>query len=360
MQNDKSGPAPPQPDQSGPGPRKVLVVHFKYLGDLVLATPALRSLKVRYPDCELHVATSEVAAPLVRNLPWIHRVWALPRERGWAGWWRLLPHLRALRAERFDVCVDLIGNDRGTFVSLLSGARERVGRVLANGFYFRRRLYTRPIEEFDLTRHESLAHWYIISHLGVPPPLSFAAEMAPDPACDERARAWLGGTEVLCFINASLPKKEWPLRHWRALFDMARAEGMSIGFTGGNRPRELALFDELRRMAPDVPHLLPGESLEVLVAAIARARGFISNDTGALHMAAALKVPTVGVFGPTAASKWAPLGPGNHALQGDLCTCSGHLTACERAYPCIDAVTPAQVMAAMRQMMVTGRETVLA
>lgn len=336
--------------RSPPPPRKVLVIHFKLLGDLVLATPALRALKQRYPDCELHVATSTVNAPLLQRLPWIRRVWALPREGAGAAWRTWRPLVAQMRAQRFDVCVDLIGNDRGALLSLLSGARARVGRVPERGFRLRRLLYTHPVEEFDTTRHESLAHWYTVSCLDVPPPASFAAELVADPALAQQARAYLGEARYLCFINASLPKKEWPLARWVEFFRLARADGLALAFTGGNRPRELELFTQLRSLAPEVPCLVPGVPLDLLLATFAQLRGFIGNDTGPLHMAAALGVPTVGLFGPEAASKWRPLGPAHQALQGGLCTCSGHVRRCERTDPCVAATKAEEVLEAVRRM----------
>ena len=61
---------------------KLLVIQFKYHGDVVVATPTLRALRRAFPDWELHVLVSQEAAPLIARLPWIDRVWGFPRIRG--------------------------------------------------------------------------------------------------------------------------------------------------------------------------------------------------------------------------------------------------------------------------------------
>src|ERR1017187_5552805 len=86
---------------------KILAIQFRYLGDAVLMTPALRALKEHFPDCELHVLVAEEAAPLLQHLPWLNRVWAFPRKRGKAKLRQSWPMIKALRRERYERSVDL-------------------------------------------------------------------------------------------------------------------------------------------------------------------------------------------------------------------------------------------------------------
>jgi ADP-heptose:LPS heptosyltransferase len=88
-------------------------------------------------------------------------------------------------------------------------------------------------------------------------------------------------------------------------------------------------------VVPDLPTFL---------AVLKRARLFISGDTGPLHFAAGLGVPTIGLFGPSPAGKWAPLGPGHRVLQTDNCTCGGDTAVCLSASPCMAAILPEAVV----------------
>ena len=101
---------------------KLLAIHFKYLGDVVVATPTLRALRRAYPDWELHVLVPEEAAPLLRCIAWIDRVWAFPRRRGRLNIGASWPMIMQLRRERFAVSIDFAGNDRGALLSFLIGA----------------------------------------------------------------------------------------------------------------------------------------------------------------------------------------------------------------------------------------------
>src|SRR5579864_1622468 len=106
---------------------KILALQFKYFGDAVLLTPVLRTLRGHFPDGELHLLVPEEIAPLFQHLPWLNRVWAMPRRRGRARFSQSWPLIRALRREHFDRSVDFASNDRGAILSRLIGARRRLG-----------------------------------------------------------------------------------------------------------------------------------------------------------------------------------------------------------------------------------------
>ncbi len=336
-------------------PRKILAIQFKYLGDVVVATPALRALKEHSGGAELHVLVPEEAVPLLAHAPWIDRVWSFPRRRGRMNLRAAWPVVKELRAQRYDVSVDLAGNDRGALLSALIGARTRIGMLAPNGSPLRRACYTRTVETLDATRHESVRLWAVVAALGVPFPDDLRMHVAPDPALLPAAKAYLGGVEVLCFINASQPKREWPLSHWVEFHAMAHAHGVAIGFSGGHTARERALLRELRERIPQAIVLEPAEPLQVLIASLAQLKGLISTDSSPMHIAAALGVPTISLFGPHAAQCWAPLGPAHAWLQGSPCSCSGHAFACQARNPCIAAITPRQLHDAFLQLLISAR-----
>jgi ADP-heptose:LPS heptosyltransferase len=336
-------------------PRKILAIQFKYLGDVVVATPALRALKEHSGGAELHVLVPEEAAPLLAHAPWIDRVWGFPRRRGRMNLRAAWPVVKELRAQRFDVSVDLAGNDRGALLSLLVGARTRIGMRAPNGSLLRRACYTRTVETLDATRHESLRLWAVVAAMGVPYPDDMRMHVTPDPALLPAAKAYLAGVEVLCFINASQPKREWPLSHWAEFHAMASAHGVTIGFTGGHSAREKSLLRELRERIPQALVLEPAEPLQVLIASLAQLKGLITTDSSPMHIAAALGVPTISLFGPNAAQCWAPLGARHAWLQGSPCPCGGQLNTCQARNSCIAAITPRQVHDAFQQLLTSAR-----
>ena len=115
-------------------------------------------------------------------------------------------------------------------------------------------------------------------------------------------------------------------------------------FSTGIAPREQALLEDLKQRVPEVPALPVLPDLSTFLAVLKRARLFISGDTGPLHFAAGLGVPTIGLFGPSPAVKWAPLGDPHRALQAGNCTCGGDTSVCLSASPCMAAISPEAVL----------------
>lgn len=287
---------------------------------------------------ELHLLVAEEAVPIVRHLPWVSRVWGLPRTRGKAQLRRSLPLIAALREQRFALSVDFVGNDRGALLSLVIGARERVGLISDSGFLGRQRCYNRPVLEAEIPSinvHESERHLRIIQSLGVSQNVSCELEVHADASLSKEAKSLLAEGTVVAHLSTSQAKKEWPVEFWRELYLQARAAGVAIAFTSGPSPREQTLLENLRTLEPDVEILKRIDSLEMYLAVLARARGFISGDTGPMHFAAGLGVPTLSLFAATDARRWAPLGGMHRCLKGTACHCSGHAHVCIHSSPCI-------------------------
>ena len=91
------------------------------------------------------------------------------------------------------------------------------------------------------------------------------------------------------------------------------------------------------------------------MAVIKRARLFVTGDTGPLHIAAGLGIPTIALFGPSSVSHWAPLGSAHRVLQGGPCTCAGQVGVCQSQHPCMATISPEAVLQMVRQTLASPR-----
>jgi len=329
-------------------PEKILALQFKYFGDAVLLTPALRALRKHFPDSELHVLVPEEIAPLFQHFTWLNRVWKMPRWRGRARLSQSWPVIRSLRREHFDRSVDFASNDRGAILSRLIGARRRLGWAEPGGFLGRKFCYTNRVAPEAKPQHESARLAQLLSGWQIPPPSSLEAEIQADPSLAEAAKKILPVERVvICHVASSQQKKEWPMAHWAKLHHLATEAGHRVVFTTAPGEREQALMTELKKLAPDAAVLPPLSELPLFLAVLARAGVFISGDTGPLHFAAGLGVPTISLFGPTSPERWAPMGKRHQILTGSSCSCDGNLSACQNASPCLAAILPEQVFACL-------------
>ncbi len=331
-------------------PEKILALQFKYFGDAVLMTPALRALREKFPQAEIHLLVPQEIAPLFQHLPWLTRVWPLPRRRGRASLRENWPLIRALRREKFDRSVDFASNDRGAILSLLIGAKRRLGWDERGGFFGRRFFYNDRVAPAKNPPHESLRLAHLLSGWQIPPPRSLESELHTDAALADAAEKILPdeGT-VICHVASSQPKKEWPLAHWAKLNQLATDAGMKFVFTTARGEREAALMVELKKLAPEALILQQISDLPLFLAVLARAAVFISGDTGPLQFAAGLGVPTLSLFGPTSPSRWAPIGAKHLALTGGNCVCDGNFFACAGQKHCLAQISPEQVFAALKK-----------
>jgi heptosyltransferase-3 len=336
-------------------PEKILALQFKYFGDAVLMTPALRALRGYFPNAELHLLAPEEIAPLFQHLPWLNRVWSMPRRRGRASLGETWPLLRALRREQFDRSVDFASNDRGALLSRFIGAKKRLGWDIGGGFLGRKFCYTDRVVPEKNPVHESALLARLLSGWQIPPPAALETEIRPDPALATAAREILPHDRaIICHVASSQPRKEWPLAHWAEFHRLATAAGRQVVFTTARGERESALMAELKKLAPAAQILPLIAELSLFLAVLARAGVFVSGDTGPLHFAAGLGVPTISLFGPTSPARWAPIGEKHRILTSGLCTCEDNTAICTAPRHCLSTISPAQVSAALEQILKTA------
>jgi ADP-heptose:LPS heptosyltransferase len=331
-------------------PEKILALQFKYLGDAVLLTPALRTLRGNFPNAELHLLVPEEIAPILQHLPWLDRVWPMPRRRGTTSLRQTWPVIRALRREHFDRSVDFASNDRGAILSFLIGARQRLGWAQRGGFLGRRFCYNQHGALETGEQHESARMMRLLSAWDIAPgPLE--PEIQSDLALDAAAARLLPGRAVVCHMASSQPNRQWPVRHWAEFYQLATAAGLPIVFTTATGSRESALTDELKKIAPAAPVLPAIPELALFLAVLKRAEVFISGDTGPLHFAAGLGVPTLSLFGPSSPVRWAPVGGQHRILTGSRCACGAGASICQSDHFCLAAISPAQVLDSLQTIL---------
>ena len=301
-------------------PARIVLRTPNPLGDAVMAEPAMRAIAARFPAARIDVAVPASLAPLAACWRFASGVVPLARARGIAKIGATLADSRALRAGRYDLAV-VLPNSLGSALTLrAAGARRLVGYARDA----RRLLLSDPIEPPVEPRREHMLayYWRIAEALGcgrlpgadviaIEPtaaPRIFAAHERTRPMLDVGAEAATKGAALLArhdiggqgFVvlapgAAYGPAKQWPVVHYRALAGaLARDHRIVVVGTRGEKP----IAGEIAA-ACDGVDLAGATDLAGLIGVMARARGFVGNDSGAAHLAGALGLPGVVIYGST-------------------------------------------------------------
>ena len=294
-------------------PQRALVVVPRRLGDVLLATPVLRSLKQAYPACAIDVLVfAHTEAVLAGNADVANVVTIA--ERPTVAEHRALAR-RLLR--RYDVALSLVPGDRATLYAWLA-SRRSIGLVASGRQHAWKKWLLQRWLPFDANdTHTVLMHLQTLAPLRIAP---LAEVTATWTAADERAahNALAPGDEarspyVVLHPFPKFPYKAWPFETWLALARWLRDRGQRVVVTGGAALDESAACARLADESGAL-NLAARLSLGATTCVIASARAYVGPDTVTTHLAAALGVPTVALFGPSDPVKWGPWPRAHRAL----------------------------------------------
>lgn len=325
---------------------RILLIKLRAIGDVLLSTAVIPDVRAAFPGAAVDFLTERFCAGVLEGNPAISSVLLFdPRtESGPA-------LVRRVRRNGYDVVIDLFGNPRSALVTLLSGARERVGYR----FNWRRFCYNRVVEPRGGEVHNLEFNRDALRRLGIP-----AGSGRPffplDPAAESFAASFLegvnpGGARVVA-LN---PGGGWIAKRWRP----ERFADLGRRIAGEEGAKVLVLWgpgeeDDANRVASGVGGaavLSPPTTLKQLASLLARSSALVTNDSGPMHIAASLGIPVVAVFGPTVPGLQGPVFTESEVVVHDGLDCLGcGYTVCPIGNPCMTDLSVEDVLDAYRRV----------
>jgi len=333
-----------------PDHRHILFIKPSSLGDIVHAMPAFSAIRRAYPKARLSWLVKREWAGLVERIDGVDRVW--PVESTLKGW---LSQVSLLRAEHFDLVVDLQGLFRSAAIGWLSGSPLLVG--FTNGregspWFYSRRVPVPQSEMHAVDRYLLVAKAVGAVESGTPE-FRFRIPQTDHDEVDRllsRSGLTPGMSWVAMNVSARWPTKRWPAASFAEVADRLQQEGYgAVVMIGGpdERVDVAAVRAEMKTPAID---LAGTTTVGLLPALLSKASVLITNDSGPMHIAAAVGTSVVALFGPTSAVRTGPYGVGHDVLTGKVPCSPCFSRTCHNTLPleCLRTVSPQQVLAAAR------------
>jgi lipopolysaccharide heptosyltransferase II len=337
---------------------KILILKPSSLGDVIQALPVLRLLKRHLPAGEIFWWIDSHLAPLLEGDPDLtgivrfgrHR-WASPRH-----WPEMFRSIQWLRAQHFDLVIDLQCLARSGAFAWLANGKFLIGldepREGARGFYDL--AVRRP------SFHTHAVDWYlaVLPPLGVPVHWHFPwlPERSAIAAAVKSKWRTDGARWIILQPGARWPSKRWPAEHFAELAGQLAANFSDARFAVLGGAEDKPLGEIISRAAPTRTLNLCGQtSLPEMIEWLRLGALMVTNDTGPMHVAAALGKPLVALFGPTEPRRTGPHGQLENVLRIEL-PCSPCLGShCTYAKPneCLKAISPATVFARAKKELQT-------
>lgn len=287
----------------------VLLISYVWIGDFIRAHSIVKLLRQQQPDRPVDMLSSTLCAPLADYMPGLRQaiVWDLPRRRLALGRHRALAD--RLRREHYGQAIMMLRTWKSALAPALAGIPVRTG------FFGEARLGVlndiRPGERKLPRMIDQMGALALPRGAALPAGWPLPELIVPQAEIDGwRVRNGLADAArpVVAFAPGAVGAgKAWPPEHYAALARMLTDAGASVWVLGS--PKESADADTI--VAAGGPHVknLTGTDLRNAVLALAAADAAVTNDSGLMHIAAAIGTPTVAIFGPTSPWHWKPLNP---------------------------------------------------
>ena len=343
----------------GSPPERVLCIKLKHIGDVLLMTPTIRAIRLAWPACRIAALVPRGIEGVLHGNPDLEAILTLDRRAGLAGAWRTI---RAVRGYGPDLVLEMGGGDREALLGWLSGARMRVGYTPSGSGGWRRALLSRTIP-WNGNQHMVETNLDLVRACGIA-----AAGCRPVLVVQPEARARMAGRLAAAGLAPGQPLvvlhavsrwlfKAWPEAGCATVLAHLSRRGIAVAVTSGPEPGEMeAAKRVLSRAAAPAIDLVGRTSLADLAAVLERATLFLGVDSAPMHMAAALGVPVVALFGPSGEKSWGPWGEGHVVLTSPyLCRpCGKDGCLGSKKSDCLEAISPQAVLAAVESLLLRG------
>lgn len=327
--------------------QKILVIKLRAVGDVLLSTIVTKNLRLAFPSSRIEYLTEPPSVDLLKTNPFIDDVMVYDRSR-MSG----LGLIQRVRGKEFDLVIDLFGNPRTALITRLSGARYRVG------FRFRGRSYAYniPVPPRGGDVHNTQFNLDAIEAIGVDiQDRNIYFHVTPND--DEVVGAVLKSEglagKFIAGINAGggWYTKRWVLERFARLADLLIEQyKASVILLWG--PGQKSDVESIQSMMKHKAFIPPETTLLQLGALLKRCSILISNDSGPMHIAAAVGTPVVGIYGPTNPILQGPYGSRHVVVRNETLECLGcNFTRCPIGHPCMRELSVDDVLNGVKRLL---------
>ena len=330
--------------------RNILVIRIDRIGDMVLSTPSFRALKETFPDANITLLLKEYTHPLVLNNKSIDNIIVMDKLTFGA----LIARVRRLKP---DIVIALNYSPLSNLISFLSGALQRVGFESPGAAFFLTKKAENDLKLLDA--HKVDLYLNMVKYIGAKTDKK-ELEVSITPSGERTAEKFYQENHIntnngIVIIHPGSRQSyiRWKKEGFAQLADRIIKEFNMLVILLGSAG-EKALVEEVASLMKEKPVLAIEQSLTTAVSLINRANIFIGNSTGTIHIAAALKVPVVAIFGSIHPmdhyKKWGPWGKGHIVVSKDLNCRDCHPSNC-KTYDCMKLISVDDVFEAVEKQL---------
>ncbi len=283
--------------------RNILVINLMHIGDLMLVTPVLRTLRTNYPSARLTLLADKKLRDLVEFNPHIDECLLIDKKGKDDHLGSFFRFILGVRKKKFDLVINLHRNERASAIAAFSGAKRIVGYAKPGFSLF----FDEVLPNKKAVMHQIHSHFKVLTKAcGVTRIDDGGLEMEIPPGMDdEAARLWHEnfpeGQKVVAFnIGASWPTKRWLDEYFAECADILVERGYGVAFFGGPMDEEMVrdCLAKMKQKDSKAVRVFTGKlSLGVLAGMLRRSALFLTTDSGPMHVGVAMNMPVVTMFG---------------------------------------------------------------
>lgn len=341
--------------------KKILIIRLDRIGDVLLSTPVIKAVRNSYPESHIAFMVRPYAREIVEGNPYLDEVIIYDKEIRHKGFSGNMDFIRELRKKKFDLAIVLHPTVRSHMISFFSGIPERIGYDKKAGWLLTKRLP--HTKQFGL-KHERDYALDMVRYLGIDPKEN-DIYMPLKEESEKRSRAifssnGISGTDTVVVMNpgASCPSKRWRAGKFALVADaLVRKYNAKVIIISAPSDKEFG-DNVVSSMKERAINLSGTTTISDIASILKKAAIFISNDSGPVHIACAVKTPVVAIFGRRdrglSPERWGPTGEVAITLHKDTgCDpCLAH--NCLNGFKCLEAVTVEEVLAAADKLLNKG------